>query len=269
MAKIITLAQGGGGVGKTTLAASVVTELAQRGKRVLAFDCDAQSQLGGFLGGKSGNAMKRWLNSIEYKRGIRGDDSIDFDPIDRYTTSLRFGLDLVASDEGLKNIAAKLDSQLPITIMRSILPVIGEQFGYDYIVVDAKPGDALAEMMWLAADTILVPAPVVSVDMAKLENFITLLSTTFAVARIEQLPRRIVVANKLDARFVESANNWADLKESLEGSDWEVFSQPLPATAIISKAFAEHVSPMEYESSLDTAVRFKIAVRALVDEVTK
>lgn len=264
MTKVIVMGQGGGGVGKTTVAASIATGLAAGGKRVLALDCDGQSQLCHFLGVESSSGMRKWLNSIEYTRKANGDE-LDLEEVSKFVVGARPGLDIVPADEGLTGAASYAGQRLPLTIMRQILPAIGE--GYDYLIIDCKPGDILAEMMWLAADLIVVPAPVVAVDMDKLQNFITLLPTTFARAGIARLPARLVVPNKFDAGVSASFSNWSDLRESLEGSDWHLFEQPLPNSAIIAKAFEEHVSPMEYESRLDTATRFKQAIRALVEVI--
>ena len=76
--KIVSIINYKGGVGKTTLTANLAAELAQRGKRILALDMDAQcsltfsfvtpdyweSELGGEEGQGNDRTIKKWFDGI-------------------------------------------------------------------------------------------------------------------------------------------------------------------------------------------------------------
>ena len=68
---------GKGGVGKTTISAVLARELARRGHRVVAIDCDSDPNLGANIGlGEEGAARLRpFLDQSQSKRGVPVDRS--------------------------------------------------------------------------------------------------------------------------------------------------------------------------------------------------
>ena len=70
---------GKGGVGKTTISAVLSRELAQRGRRVVAIDCDSDPNLGANIGiGESGaDRLRPFLDQSRSKRSVPVDRSAE------------------------------------------------------------------------------------------------------------------------------------------------------------------------------------------------
>jgi CO dehydrogenase maturation factor len=70
---------GKGGVGKTTISAVLSRELARRGHRVVAIDCDSDPNLGANLGlGEAGaDRLRPFLDQSQSKRSFPVDRSVE------------------------------------------------------------------------------------------------------------------------------------------------------------------------------------------------
>lgn len=77
---------GKGGVGKTTISAVLSRELARRGHRVVAIDCDSDPNLGANIGlGEDGAARLRpFLDQAGPKRSTPGVERTAADLLDEY-----------------------------------------------------------------------------------------------------------------------------------------------------------------------------------------
>ena len=135
--RIVSVINYKGGVGKTTLTANLAAELAQRGKRILALDMDAQcsltfsfvtpdyweSELGGAEGQGNDRTIKKWFDGIVEDEG-------DVIPLDELV--LR---DLKAKDR------------------------LGDKGGYDYVLIDCPPNfNIVTKNAIVASDQIVIPA---------------------------------------------------------------------------------------------------------------
>ena len=188
--KIISVINYKGGVGKTTLTANLAAELANRGKRILAVDMDAQcsltfsfvtpdyweSELGGGDGEQDDRTIKRWFEGIV-------DDEGEVTALDELVLKdLKAGghlgdkggcLHLIPSHLGLINIdleLAYLLSGVPPTRLarrrarvfgqlRSHLNAYATDAGYDYVLIDCPPNfNIVTKNAIVASDQIVIPA---------------------------------------------------------------------------------------------------------------
>jgi cellulose biosynthesis protein BcsQ len=120
MRRVVAIANGKGGVGKTTLTAGLAGQLASGGSRVLVVDTDPQANLARDLGYAAGDGSN--LSLAITARGARG-----------------------ATLPGLKPALAK---------------VAPEKKGadYDVVLVDTPPGEPiLQELVFAAADFLIIP----------------------------------------------------------------------------------------------------------------
>lgn len=188
--KIVSIINYKGGVGKTTLTANLAAELAQRGKRILALDMDAQcsltfsfvtpdyweSELGGEEGQGNDRTIKKWFDGIVEDEG-------DVIPLDHLVlrdlkAKGRLGdkggcLHLIPSHLGLINIdldlAYMLSGAAPNRLhhrrarvfgqLRSHLNAYATEAGYDYVLIDCPPNfNIVTKNAIVASHQILIPA---------------------------------------------------------------------------------------------------------------
>ena len=149
MAKIISIANQKGGVGKTTTAINLSSALAHMGRRVLLVDMDPQGNAGRGLGVDINNP-----NRTIYE-ALLGDCSIEQamvkTPFD--------GLAVVPSNLRLANLEASMYSTpraQPFFLLRDILAPLKDDF--DYILIDCPPSLGLLNLNALSCSTrVLIP----------------------------------------------------------------------------------------------------------------
>lgn len=174
MRRVVAIANGKGGVGKTTLTAGLAGQLAASGSRVLVVDTDPQANLARDLGYASGDggtlslAITHGL-PLEVQRGVR----------DR--------LDVVSGGPALWDVAPAFTARgargatLP-GLKPALAAVKPEKKGadYDVVLVDTPPGEPiLQELVFAAADFLIIPT---RSDDASLDGLVVV-AQRFAAAR--------------------------------------------------------------------------------------
>ena len=188
--KIVSIINYKGGVGKTTLTANLAAELAQRGKRILALDMDAQcsltfslvtpdyweSELGGEEGQGNDRTIKRWFDGIVEDEGeaVALGELVLRDLKAKGRLGEKGGcLHLIPSHLGLINIdldlAYMLSGAAPSRLhhrrarvygqLRSHLNAYATEAGYDYVLIDCPPNfNIVTKNAIVASDQIVIPA---------------------------------------------------------------------------------------------------------------
>lgn len=142
MKRMVAIASGKGGVGKTFLAVSLAHALARRGRRVLLVDGD--------LG----------LANVDVQLGLHGTRSFrdavaDGEPLRRLVhREQRLGADLIAGQSGSGSLAA-----LPTTMITPLLGQLRELAGdYDNVLLDTPSGlqPASIALCRVADETLIV-----------------------------------------------------------------------------------------------------------------
>ena len=164
MAKIISLINQKGGVGKTTSAINLVTYLADAGKFVLLVDLDPQGNASSGLGIDTRN-----LEKSLYQAMISGEH-----PQDVITKIENFNCDIIPSSQDLAGAGVEivhLDNRefRLYEVLRQI------RTDYDYIIVDSPPSLGLLTINGLtASDEVIIP---VQAEYYALEGLSQLLET--------------------------------------------------------------------------------------------
>ena len=164
MAKIISIANQKGGVGKTTTAINLSAGLAAEGKRVLLIDADPQANASSGLG-----VDIRALDKTIYECLV---SSIDPNPA-IVSTDVK-NLDLLPSHIDLVGAEIEmLQIENRETVLRRLLAQISKP--YDYIIIDCSPSLGLITVNSLtASDSVIIP---VQAEFFALEGIAKLLNT--------------------------------------------------------------------------------------------
>ena len=164
MAKIISIANQKGGVGKTTTAINLSAGLAAEGKRVLLIDADPQANASSGLG-----VDIRALDKTIYECLV---SSIDPNPA-IVSTDVK-NLDLLPSHIDLVGAEIEmLQIENRETVLKRLLAQIRKP--YDYIIIDCSPSLGLITVNSLtASDSVIIP---VQAEFFALEGIAKLLNT--------------------------------------------------------------------------------------------
>ena len=164
MAKIISIANQKGGVGKTTSAINLSAALAKEGARVLLVDADPQANASSGLGIDITSA-----DATLYECLING-----IDPSEAVNHTEVKGLDIIPSHIDL--VGAEIE-MLALDDRENILKRIIQKVrsAYDYVIIDCSPSLGLITVNALtASDSVIIP---VQAEFFALEGIAKLLNT--------------------------------------------------------------------------------------------
>jgi len=161
MAKIVTVINFKGGVGKTTFAVEVSAALARHhGRKTLLVDLDPQASATFYVMAQEHWKQWRITNGTTYTlfdqqdRRFRIRNAIVSDVIQG--RSAVFGLDLLPSDPNLVDVDLRLSDFIGFTVLQRYFDQIRDE--YDYIICDCPPNfnPVTKNSLW-ASDAYVVP----------------------------------------------------------------------------------------------------------------
>jgi chromosome partitioning protein len=179
-ARVISLCNQKGGVGKTTSAINLGAALAEFGRRVLLIDFDPQGALSAGLGVQP-HQLDRTTYNLLLERGVSIDDV-------RLKTSVP-GIDLLPSNIDLSAAEIQLVTEVgrEQTLARAIAPVVGE---YDFVLIDCQPSLGLLTVNALTASHgVIIPLEC---------EFFSLRGVALLIDTIEKVQQRLNPPLKLD-----------------------------------------------------------------------
>jgi flagellar biosynthesis protein FlhG len=120
--KLISIASGKGGVGKTTLTCNLAVALAEKNQKVLIVDGDlGMANVDIFFGVRPKHTIEDLINGI---------------PVHECVTSALKNIDILAGGSGLYNL-----TQMSAFQRREMMNQVSElKFKYDYALIDTAPG---------------------------------------------------------------------------------------------------------------------------------
>lgn len=229
MARVISIANQKGGVGKTTTAVNLAASLSVSEKRTLLIDCDPQGNATSALGFPKDPARRTLYHAL-----ILGE------PIERVTIDAKVeGLDLIPADKNLVGATVELVSVDEREYkLKAAIQAVREK--YEYILIDCPPSLDLLTLNALAAsDSVLVP---IQCEYLALEGVSELLDTLMRLRRTinPTLSVEGILLTMYDDRTTLSKQVAADLR-SFFGS--QVFESVIPRNVRLAEA-PSHGTPV-------------------------
>jgi chromosome partitioning protein len=203
-ARVISLCNQKGGVGKTTSAINLGAALAEVGRRVLLIDFDPQGALSAGLGMQP-HQLDRTTYNLLMERSVSIDDVL-------LKTSVP-GIDLLPSNIDLSAAEIQLVGEVAReqSLARAIAPVLGD---YDFVLIDCQPSLGLLTVNALTASHgVIIPLEC---------EFFSLRGVALLIDTIEKVQERLNPNLKLDGILATMYDG-----RTLHGR--EVFSRVLEA----------------------------------------
>ncbi|MFZ8765612.1 ParA family protein [Enterococcus diestrammenae] len=233
MARIISVANQKGGVGKTTTTVNLGACLAFEGKKVLLVDIDAQGNATSGVG----------VRKPDVKKDIY-DVLVNEEPItEAILPSSREGLDIVPATIQLAGAEIELTSMMAReSRLKSALEEIRDR--YDYILIDCPP--SLGHMTinaFTASDSLLIP---VQCEYYALEGLSQLLNTVRLVQKHFNPGLKIegVLLTMFDARTNLGAEVVEEVKRYFQE---KVYDTIIPRNVSLSEAPSHGLSIIDYD----------------------
>lgn len=248
-ARIISIANQKGGVGKTTTAINLGAALAMRGQRVLLVDLDPQ-----------GNAS----TGLGVPKEVRGQSTYDLilgdvSPLEIALATSVDNLSIIPATMDLSSADTELmNSARRVMHLRKALRL--RDAPYDYILIDCPPSlNLLTLNAFVASDTVLVP---LQAEFFALEGLSQLLLTVREVRSTANADLRLegIVLTMFDRRNNLCLQVEEDARQNLGDL---VFETKIPRNVRLSEAPSYAMPVLNY----DPASRGAIAYRSLASEL--
>jgi chromosome partitioning protein len=233
LARIISIANQKGGVGKTTTAVNLGASLAASEQSTLIIDCDPQGNTTSALGFPKDPARRTLYQALIL------DEDIDRIILDANVE----GLDLIPSDKNLVGASVELVSMENREYrLKAALASVREK--YSYVLIDCPPSlDLLTINALAASDSVLVP---IQCEYLALEGVSELLDTLMRLRRTinPDLAIEGILLTMYDDRTSLSKQVAADLR-SFFGS--QVFESIIPRNVRLAEAPSHGMPVLFYD----------------------
>lgn len=251
MARIISVTNQKGGVGKTTTSLAVASGLAKKGYKVLAIDMDPQANLSFSMGGdteEGPTAYELLKGEVQPRFAIQRTTCVDLIS----SNILLSGIELEFIQEGreylLKNAIERLRSR------------------YDYMVIDTPPAlSILTVNAFAASDYMVIP---MQADIFSLHG-IAQLSDTILRLRERCNPELVVggiLLCKYDARTVLGRRIRETAQMVAEQVGTRLYKTAIRTSIAMQEAQTNQANPLEYAPKSPAVRDYKAFVDELLAE---
>lgn len=252
MARIYTILNQKGGVGKTTSAINLGAYLAQLGQRVLLVDIDPQSNATSCLG-----IDKRSVEKGTYQSLLNVDDN----PQDAILHNERLRLSLLPASPDLTGAELELINVLQREMrLRMVVEKVHQR--YDYILIDCPPSLGLLTLNGIIAakDGLIIP---VQCEYLALEGISQLIQTIERVRSVvfPELQVRGVLLTMYDSRTNLSKDVETEVRKYFPT---ETFKSVIPRSVRLAEAPSYGLPIHAYQPSSPGAVAYEALAKELL-----
>jgi len=251
MAKIISLVNQKGGVGKTTTAINLATYLAEAGKFVLLVDLDPQGNASSGLGVDIRNLERSLYHSM-----VTGEH-----PKNVIVKTRVVGHDLLPSSQDLAG--ANIDLVQMDNREFKLYDVLRQiRTDYDYIIIDSPPSLGLLTINGLvASDEVLIP---VQTEYFALEGLSQLLNTINLVKENLQPELKVMgaVLTMFDRRNRLARQVVREMRDHFPG---HVFDSVIPRSVRLAEAPSFGKSILDFDAFSKGARSYKNLAREIME----
>ena len=251
MAKVITVTNQKGGVGKTTTSINLSFYLAKKGKKTLIIDFDPQGNATSGLGIDKRELQKTMCDVMLGEAELK--DVVI--PVGKKAKNLY----LAPTIPELANVEVQMaEIEDKFRILKKALSTVGKD--YDFIIIDSPPSlSYLTVNGMIAANYLLLP---VQTEFYALEGVAQLLESMNLVKKAMNPKLQLlgVLATMYDRRTVLSSQTLAELKRFFKD---KVFETTIPRNVRLAEAPSHGVAIGQYDRFSKGAKAYK----ALADEV--
>jgi chromosome partitioning protein len=262
MAKIITIANQKGGVGKTTTCVNLGIGLVKQNKKVLLIDSDAQGSLTASLGWREAEKLTVTLATIMSK-------ILQDMPVEIGEGILQHGEGVYVLPGNIELSAVEMSLVTAMsreTILKQYIDIIKQE--YDYIIIDTCPSLGMIAINALAAaDKLIIPVTPKYLDVKGLE---LLLKTVAKINR--QINPALEIEGILIAMADTRTNYSRDIIELLENTYKEkikIFSSIIPQSVRASEISVEGVSIYTHDPNGKVASEYEKFTREVLNSEEK
>lgn len=250
MAKVISITNQKGGVGKTTTSINLSASLVKRGKRILLIDMDPQ-----------GNAtVGCGVDPDEIENTIY-DVLLDESSAAEAITTSECGVDVMSANGELAGAQVELLNEIGRE-MRLQKALASEQDNYDYIFIDCPPAlNVLTINALVASDSVLIP---MQCEYFALEGLSALISTIRKIR--ETLNPKLSIEGLLRTMFDKRNSLSGEVSKQLESHFGDkVYDTVVPRNVRLAEAPSYGEPAIEYAPGSKGARSYLL----LADEMLK